>query len=92
MALGAHACGACKGQMYGIASGAVLRCCWGADLVCVTATVLHRWKPPVPGSRCDTELVLLVNNLQVSAWPVTCLAMPAEEAACWVRSHPDPEC
>lgn len=48
-------------------------------MVSVTATVLHRWRPPVPGGKCDTELVLLVNNLQVqrrqaSPGQASCLA------------------
>ena len=60
--------------------------CGCADMVSVTATVLHRWRPPVPGARCNTELVLLVNNLQVPSfairqsqllWP----AWPAEHSS-----------
>ncbi|KAF9178530.1 DNA helicase mcm9 [Haplosporangium sp. Z 767] len=33
------------------------------DDVTITGTVIRRWKPPVPGERCDIELALLANHV-----------------------------
>ncbi|KAG0346111.1 DNA helicase mcm9 [Podila minutissima] len=33
------------------------------DDVTITGTVIRRWKPPMPGDRCDIELAILANHV-----------------------------